>query len=982
MKTKHHSPFTFHDMMRRSFLVFLTALMATLSYAQKVPTGDLVYVFHKNGDVNAFLRSEITDIYYGFEDEDGVTFDEPVMQCIALGDSICKIPLSQIDSISFVTPPTVLQPGVTDLAPTLSQYVVDSKELTLYLSGSTPESLLPAVGTRVVLAERSFAGDVASVSHEDDRIVVRTSMVDLEEIFDTYYAVNVIDYDKEGNATARSKSVNDIDTQFETKITIPPVGMYINEEILNIILPLDDDIPVKASITSTIQPAFTIKASLVVNKEQGKRASVSIIGDYDLYDRFTFNGKLEDSHDFPLPKDVIDIPIGETFLFFYNRWGLFYKAAVELDIDLEYKQHYRSTFDWSYNSKAKQQKAPSATFKRTSDDFTPKGTLKGSITGGVFTELGIKFVVAELARAALRLEGGFELAGNYVLMSKDIAEASAATKLYELLKEQTVTLDVVVNSSLQFSFLDLEQGIDLPWNYKQNLATLYLVPEFKDTSLEEKYGSPSCANGSVSTTKRQLILPVEIGMRLLDGKGNAVADWKSPNTLFNGIRNIEHQFEGLDSQEAYKVHPTCKFLVLDMLASPAAPIERNPFPVRIVSFEQTGSHYSKQQGYEYDGRKYFYKFNATTTVELAEGVPNVKDWGYIYHDIYNQDKKISCANLGSKTYSDTRYAYYFNGPERTVSLSPYVQYGDGSEIQVGEKMKTFGVEYEHQAQTLCPDANHPHMIDLGLPSGTLWACCNVGASAPEDDGSRFDWGCTVPYPKHWYYDEVWFDNTYDYNLGRGQFQYTMKHNDSHYGWTNNQDDYDQYMIYDPEFDALLYDSLSTIPIDIAGTPFDAATKNWGAAWQTPTKEQMQELMDNCVMEPVIDGDRSNPVHFRFTGPNNKQILLPSTSGWHDYCTTYIRVNELSPEILPVGSEAVTEDSYSYHASYMTSSEVGKDGHEWFLYIYYRYNQKWDVETYKGIVPKTPEEKIEQELSDSYSIQAVRPVARKKAKISY
>ena len=31
----------------------------------------------------------------------------------------------------------------------------------------------------------------------------------------------------------------------------------------------------------------------------------------------------------------------------------------------------------------------------------------------------------------------------------------------------------------------------------------------------------------------------------------------------------------------------------------------------------------------------------------------------------------------------------------------------------------------------CPDENHPHAIDLGLPSGMLWACCNVGAKSPK-----------------------------------------------------------------------------------------------------------------------------------------------------------------------------------------------------------------------------------------------------------
>ena len=44
--------------------------------------------------------------------------------------------------------------------------------------------------------------------------------------------------------------------------------------------------------------------------------------------------------------------------------------------------------------------------------------------------------------------------------------------------------------------------------------------------------------------------------------------------------------------------------------------------------------------------------------------------------------------------------------------------------------------------TSCPDDNHPHAIDLGLPSGTKWACCNVGASTPEGYGGYYAWGET------------------------------------------------------------------------------------------------------------------------------------------------------------------------------------------------------------------------------------------------
>ncbi len=43
---------------------------------------------------------------------------------------------------------------------------------------------------------------------------------------------------------------------------------------------------------------------------------------------------------------------------------------------------------------------------------------------------------------------------------------------------------------------------------------------------------------------------------------------------------------------------------------------------------------------------------------------------------------------------------------------------------------------------MCPDENHPHMIDLGLPNGTKWACCNVGAATPQESGGYYAWGET------------------------------------------------------------------------------------------------------------------------------------------------------------------------------------------------------------------------------------------------
>lgn len=48
--------------------------------------------------------------------------------------------------------------------------------------------------------------------------------------------------------------------------------------------------------------------------------------------------------------------------------------------------------------------------------------------------------------------------------------------------------------------------------------------------------------------------------------------------------------------------------------------------------------------------------------------------------------------------------------------------------------------------TSCPDANHPHWIDLGMPSGTQWRCCNEGASTPEEYGGYYTFGQVASAP--------------------------------------------------------------------------------------------------------------------------------------------------------------------------------------------------------------------------------------------
>ena len=50
---------------------------------------------------------------------------------------------------------------------------------------------------------------------------------------------------------------------------------------------------------------------------------------------------------------------------------------------------------------------------------------------------------------------------------------------------------------------------------------------------------------------------------------------------------------------------------------------------------------------------------------------------------------------------------------------------------------------DEQVYKQCPNDHHPHIIDLGLPSGTLWSCCNIGAEAPSAYGTYYKWSESV-----------------------------------------------------------------------------------------------------------------------------------------------------------------------------------------------------------------------------------------------
>lgn len=166
--------------------------------------------------------------------------------------------------------------------------------------------------------------------------------------------------------------------------------------------------------------------------------------------------------------------------------------------------------------------------------------------------------------------------------------------------------------------------------------------------------------------------------------------------------------------------------------------------------------------------------------------------------------------------------------------------------------------------------NH-QWVDMGLPSGTKWATCNLGASSPEDYGSYFSWGETQP------------KETYSWKTYRFQ---------NRLGWLGSVKGLSKYNTSVKYGDI---DGLTTLdPSD------DPARAQWGGSWRLPTQSEILELLDTdfCTWARTRQGNRNgyrvtskkngNSIFLPAAGRHLSSLLFPGTYGYYwssDICNS-------------------------------------------------------------------------------------------------
>ena len=176
------------------------------------------------------------------------------------------------------------------------------------------------------------------------------------------------------------------------------------------------------------------------------------------------------------------------------------------------------------------------------------------------------------------------------------------------------------------------------------------------------------------------------------------------------------------------------------------------------------------------------------------------------------------------------------------ALGGFMLFGGGSDDAVvkdsANKKDSVNKEITVAENTI----NGHECVDLGLPSGTKWATCNVGADKPEEFGNHYAWGETETKEDYSWSTYKWCNGSYD--------KITKYCSNSSYGRVDNKR-----------------------KLELSD---DVARKQWGSSWRLPTKAEFEELLNNCTWTWT---EQNGVKGYKVTSKKNGNSIFLPAAGW-------------------------------------------------------------------------------------------------------
>lgn len=618
--------------MKRYTYYILTVLLAFVSQAAQAQTEqDALYIYRNDGGFNAFFFDDIDRFEYSCIDTLGVEHEDYVVQEVYALDTLYRIPISAIDSVSFVTPETVYRNDITHTNESdLWNYIVSGDTLQFTLAAQTPQRLIPKVGDKLVRYDVTpnlpvgIFGQVAKVSNASDGTIVDINPLAPQDLMVQYVGKGKLEiYSRDDESSSRAQfgskegltfddSTHDEDFEedpFEFSGSLNDflklLLMYKSGNVTALATG-EGEIYYKASPRTSFRGFYSVGLS-GINIAVTKRNETT----YKI--RTKNKGSLTIRGDIPIIKLKKWIP--KTPLIGEVQIGV--SGNVSIEGTFEYSQDSKVSCYSSiqYSTRVKEIDAwgypvyynvpdlsvnPSTHVLEHASKFAADSKLSGMI-GGVATLSAQDLVAAYQKRdvdleskaffdVTLRADLGYKVQSDFPLtISRELPNiiTDTSTEGYETLsKEGTYSTSWVVTGKLIVKALYV---VGKTWTFIDKTLTKSngsILPPV--VNMDAGYSSSSkdlTAKASLSGFTPYFIYP---GFALYR-KGELMSSYFRP-TQYSGSanrpdKNTEHSFKNLE-EDLYEVYPAFQFLGGEYLGAPSAVVvvgtpELKPSPSKL-----------------------------------------------------------------------------------------------------------------------------------------------------------------------------------------------------------------------------------------------------------------------------------------------------------------------------------------------------------------------------------------------------------------
>ena len=589
--------------MKKIFFTLLMVFSAIVGMSQTI--GEAFYVYRNDGMINTFFRSEIDSIAYSYYDADSLIYDEIVSQVIYTPDSIYQIPLAVIDSVGFVTPETKYQPNVIRLEGEIRNYILGSDSLTVYFRSDTPNNILPKLGDKLVTTEMSevfeggFLGQVESIAQTNDTISLICDMIGLDEVFECFYYSNSYEHPQ---ATNRRRTLS-----WNGSFSPGPFEFSLSNHLKAWLKPVDCPWKVTPKYDVKISPSFHSKGSIIVHPVKGVVINLDIKQQTAISQDIAMTGSVGASHDFT--PGAFPITAIVPFVYVYGEFGAFIKTNVKVSMEqnwsqsLSYNIHYEASYLPALAIATSIPKLSINGVNLTSE-HSGKCLVEGSVSGGIYGEIGIALLEKHVASTGFRLEGGLKLVGNAMIYDSDTQQSLFTTSLYDKLVSSDSHLKAFCSVGLEARLIHAgKAGLNV-FSKEWELTKFKLVPDFTNTTLARSSTNQGYLSATTTATGGA-VFPCNLGFRLFEGnEDNSVRGTKNFSywSLTDKTETISDEFMASALLKKYAVYPTVDMgLGFEMLAKPSAEVEIGATPITLDVEnigETTATVWGKIEGHE------------------------------------------------------------------------------------------------------------------------------------------------------------------------------------------------------------------------------------------------------------------------------------------------------------------------------------------------------------------------------------------------